>query len=79
MFEKNNDKINKLVLGTLKILDRIDSVILTDLDQFKDLMTLCELPIDQKWILIYRASQDGFEASSFHAKCDDQPNTFIIG
>jgi len=28
--------------------------------------------------LIYRASQDGFEASSFHAKCDKQPNTLII-
>jgi hypothetical protein len=78
IFEKNNDKINKLILGTLKILDRIDSVILTDLDQFKDLMNLCEFPVDQKLILIYRASQDGFEASSFHTKCDNKPNTFII-
>ena len=38
----------------------------------------CEFPVDQKWNLIYRASQDVFEASSFHAKCDNKPNTLII-
>jgi len=36
----------------------------------KDLMTLCEFPVDQEWNLIYRASQDGFEASNFDSKCD---------
>jgi hypothetical protein len=65
--------MNKLVLGTLQILDRTDSVILIELDQFKDLLNLCEFSVDQKWILIYRASQD-----AFHAKCDNKPNTFII-
>jgi len=35
----------------------------------KDLMTLCEFPVDQEWNLIYRA-QDGFEASNFDSKCD---------
>jgi len=28
--------------------------------------------------LIYRASQDGFESKSFHAKCDDKPNTLVM-
>ncbi len=82
MFEKNNDKINKLVLGKIKELNttRIHffSVILTELEQFEDLMTLCEFSVDQKWQLIYRASKDGFNPSSFHAKCDDKPNLLVI-
>jgi len=41
-------------------------------------MTLIEFPSDQKWKLIYRASQDGFEASSFHSKCDSDPNTLVL-
>jgi len=44
----------------------------------QDLISLCGFPVSQTWILIYRASQDGFEASSFHAKCDDQPNTLTV-
>jgi hypothetical protein len=28
--------------------------------------------------LIYRASQDGFEANDFHSKCDQKPNTLMI-
>ena len=39
---------------------------------------LCEFPISQKLNLIYRASQDGFEADNFHTKCDYKPNTLII-
>jgi hypothetical protein len=34
--------------------------------------------LSQKLNLIYRASRDGFEASQFHAKCDNKPNTLII-
>jgi hypothetical protein len=29
-------------------------------------------------ILLYRASRDGFEASSFHEKCDGKKNTITI-
>jgi hypothetical protein len=76
-FEKNSCKIDESILGVM-IDSRIHSNILVGINQFKRLISLCEFPIDQKWTLIYRASQDGFEASSFHAKCDDQPNTFII-
>ena len=56
----------------------MNSFILTTENQLKELMTLCEFPIDQKWVLIYRGSQDGFEAGSFHIKCDYKPNTLII-
>ncbi len=41
-------------------------------------MTLSEFPIDQKWTIIYRASQNGFKAANFHTKCDNKPNTLII-
>ena len=33
---------------------------------------------DFNFELIYRASRDGFDASSFHAKCDDQSGTLTI-
>jgi len=47
-------------------------------NQVKDLISLCEFAVDQTWNLIYKASQDGFEAAKFHAKCDNKPNTLIL-
>jgi hypothetical protein len=32
----------------------------------------------KKWKLIYRASKDGFNASSFHSKCNNQGPTITI-
>ena len=43
----------------------------TDDNKFQELMKWCELPIDQKWELIYKVSKDGYEAVKFHSKCDD--------
>jgi hypothetical protein len=78
-FEKNKDKINRSILGITLVNDiKLDSLILTDQAQIKHLLTLCEFPLNQKWNLIYRASRDGFEASQFHAKCDNKPNTLIL-
>jgi len=78
-FEKNSNKINESILGVTKITyTRIDSVILSSRNQFNDIIELCEFPIGQKWNLIYRASQDGFEAAKFHSKCDDKSNTLVI-
>ncbi len=78
-FEKNSQKINKSILGISKIKSiEMNSVILSDRNQIKDLMLLCEFPADQIWSLIYRASQDGFEGANFHFKCNNKPNTLII-
>jgi hypothetical protein len=79
-FEKNKDKINRSILGLTQITNTsiMDSVILEDRLKIKELIVLCEFPIDQKWTLIYRASRDGFEASQFHSKCDRKPNTLVI-
>jgi len=55
-----------------------DSEILTTSFLKYELNKLCEFSIDQKWNLIYRASDDGFSARDFHAKCDGYPNTLTI-
>ena len=79
IFEKNSNKINESILGLTKLVkSRIYSIILSDRCQIKDLIKLCNIPITKKFNLIYRASQDGFNANDFHSKCDKQPNTLII-
>jgi hypothetical protein len=55
----------------------LSSSILTDF-QMLEILTLCQFEFNQDWSLVYRASQDGFEASKFHMKCDSKSNTFII-
>jgi len=79
-FEKNSERINESILGIIKKvnLTRMDSIILSDRDQIKDLIRLCDFQSSKKYNLIYRASQDGFEANDFHSKCDQKPNTLII-
>jgi len=77
MFEANREVLKKSILGKMELIN-MNSTILRDENQIKDLMNLCECPIYQKWNLIYRASQDGFAAKDFHSKCDNQSNTLII-
>jgi len=79
-FEPNKEGISKSILGELKITktNHFESFILPDMNKVNELFNLCEFASNQKFSLIYRASQDGFEAAKFHAKCDDKPNTFII-
>jgi len=74
-FEKNKERLNKSIFGVTKI-ESMNSLLTRD--QMKILFSLCEFAVNQKWNLIYRASRDGFAASSFHSKCDDKPNTFSI-
>ena len=38
---------------------------------------MCEVE-NQKWILLYRGTQDGFNAEKFHEKCDGKHNTLTI-
>ena len=73
-FEPNEDEIDCGILGDL-IMDVNE--ILVD-DRFEDLMRLCEFPVDKKWELIYKASQDGFESCDFHTECDYKSNTLVI-
>ena len=36
------------------------------------------LPSYSKSVLLYRATRDGFEASAFHSRCDNIPNTVTV-
>jgi hypothetical protein len=79
IFEKNSAKINKSILGVATMTKNgMDSIILPETNQINHLITLCDFQTTKRFNLIYRASKDGFEASSFHLKCDKQPNTLII-
>jgi vacuolar-type H+-ATPase subunit H len=75
-FEKNNEEIRPLssILGRVKI----ENILNIKTNQIQDIMALCEFPTGQKWNLIYRASQNGFEAADFHSKCDNKPNTLVV-
>jgi hypothetical protein len=79
-FKANASRISPSLIGASNFVDttNIISTILTGKDQVKDLMLLCKFPLYQKWSLIYRASQDGFEAAKFHSKCDLVPNTLVL-
>ncbi len=43
-----------------------------------DLIKLCEFPIDQKWKLAYRATEDGFSSKKFHEKSIGCRNNLAI-
>ena len=32
----------------------------------------------QEWVLVYRASRDGFEARQFHSACDEKGATVVL-
>lgn len=42
------------------------------------LFDLCEFDLNEKWHLIYRASDHGARASDFHSRCDNKPKTLTI-
>jgi hypothetical protein len=44
----------------------------------EEVMILDQMTHSKDGILLYRATTDGFEASAFHAKCDDKENTITI-
>ena len=46
--------------------------------EFKKLNAVIELHEDYKWKLIYRASEDGFDAKDFHLKCNNAANTLTL-
>ena len=67
----------EVICGHLEASPIIDSTIISNNTMENRLVKLCKLS-DKQFKLLYRASRDGFEASSFHAKCDNQPRTLTI-
>lgn len=45
---------------------------------WNQLMDLCQFDKEDEWLLLYRASVDGFSAQSFHSKCDGISDTLTI-
>ena len=43
-----------------------------------ELVELCEFDSQNKFKLLYRASENGFESNDFHSKCDAHANTLTI-
>ena len=54
-----------------------DSKILNE-QLMTDLLRVCQFPDRMAFKLLYRASRDGFAASSFHSKCDNVYKTITI-
>ena len=70
------------LFGSIKLdgywLDSLKSQILTDEQQYLELMKLCEFSPNEKWTLLYRGSRDGFGSNDFHSKCDSHSSTLTI-
>ena len=54
-----------------------DSVILTN-EEHRSVLNRWLSPQDGKWKLLFRGSRDGFEAQTFHSKCDNRGPTVTI-
>lgn len=70
----------KLIINVVFFLQINNSRILDFDGAAKRLMNLCGFDGNAQgmWTLIYRASDDGFRAKDFHARCDGIPNTLTI-
>ncbi len=52
--------------------------ILTNAQQYFELIKVCEFSPNDKFRLLYRGTIDGFRSSVFHSKCDDHSKTLTI-
>ena len=69
------------MFGTLTLYDYKSNLSTSQIlskQQAFDLIRLCEFDSTNKFSLLYRGSQDGFEARDYHAKCDGHLNTLTI-
>ena len=76
-FQPKLKLIERTTFGALNLDDQFKSLIL-DVDQSEELLNLCEFNLNEKWLLLYRGSRDGFGAKEFHSKCDGHENALII-
>ncbi len=52
--------------------------ILTNEQQYFELIKVCEFSPNDKFRLLYRGTRDGFRPRDFHLKCDGHSNTLTI-
>jgi hypothetical protein len=77
-FEKNENKLDRSVLGSLAKHPVINQLAILTNEQMTELMSLCKFSLNQKWKLIYIATRDGFGAADFHSKCDSYQKSLVI-
>jgi hypothetical protein len=73
----DKDSFGQLKLNEFSSFDPFKSQILTG-QQSSELLKLCEFYPQERFKLLYRASEHGFGADDFHSKCDDHENTLTI-
>jgi hypothetical protein len=59
-------------------MNSMKSQILSNQQQYFELINLCDLSPNDKWSLLYRGTRDGFHSKDFHSKCDGHSNTLTI-
>ena len=74
---KHYQHFDQNLFGRLYLNDPFKSKILTR-QQSSELLVLCQFEPNNKFKLLYRASQDGFGSNDFHSKCDGHANTLTI-
>ena len=70
---------NRIVERMCGRLDKrlLDSLTISSFAMENELVELCKLG-SRRFKLAYRASRDGFDAATFHARCDHKPKTLTI-
>ena len=66
------------LFGSLNLVECSFNSKIVSVPQWVNLMKLCEFSLNEKWTLLYRASENGFGAKDFHSKCDGNANTLTI-
>jgi len=86
-FKPNVSQLNQSetsLFGSIKLnacwsnVNSLKGQILTNEQEYFELINLCEFSPSDKWSLLYRGTRDGFGAKDFHSKCDGHSNTLTI-
>jgi hypothetical protein len=51
---------------------------IVNVNMHRQLVQVCEFPVETKWQLLYRGSEHGFLGQNFHSRCDKHANTLTV-
>jgi hypothetical protein len=80
----NQEEETTSIFGSIKLnacwlnVNSFKGQILTNAQEYFELIKVCEFSSSDKWSLLYRATKDGFGSGDFHSKCDGHSNTLTI-
>jgi hypothetical protein len=77
-----NQEEGTSLFGSIKLdvyrLNSLKSKILTNEQQYVELIQLCAFSLNDRWSLLYRGTRDGFGSDDYHSRCDDHSNILTI-